>query len=245
MPHAVRVLDWAHVTGCDDERPPAACCLCGRSTFPRKTITVSSHTFPSWQDGPTSRTSSQRVSCSILCGTGSSSSLQTPASREGAAVQHVRSEHFTTRIIASDTEAPVLWSAPWRLGYDPVQPGSACGSAHQESWHHQSMAGTISRTHQTLLALYDDVKDFNQSRLNLMKKDVSCLHDWPCVGSHLDLHLLQGTALHAEGRSAARDLTDWDGWVSLPVEGNSTWFMFPRTLWSKAPKGSRSKFVPK
>ena len=40
--------------------------------------------------------------------------LADPGVAEGAAVQHVRNEHFTTRIIASDTEAPVLWDAHWR-----------------------------------------------------------------------------------------------------------------------------------
>ena len=241
VPHAVRVSNWAHVTGATTKGRSGVLSL-WKKYLSKKDDDGGLMHFPfvaGWSHASRVIPVSQLFHIfwdSVF------EFLPDHSVGEGLAVQHVRSEHSTTRIIASDTEAIVSWDAPWRTGCDRVQLGSDCGPA-QESWHHQSLVGSISRTHQTPLALYDDLKGFNQSRPNVMENDVSCLHYWPCVGSHLDLHSLQGTALHAEGRSAARDLVDWDGLVASP--GQLHVVHVPRHLVEEDTKKNQSKFVPK
>ena len=50
-----------------------------------------------------------------------------------------------------------LWSAPWWVGYQMVQPGSASGTSSQEIWHQVELKEAVSSTYRSPWAVVQDL----------------------------------------------------------------------------------------
>ena len=139
-----------------------------------------------------------------------------------------------------------FFTARWRACYDRLQPGSACGSAPQESWHkHVLKRVTDGHSIRTPDALAEDLQTIVRSRLQFLRTENPVLHDWPGSDASVDLTCLSDdAALGVKGRTCAQTLlaqSPWQTW--LDSEGTS-WFFFPRSLLKKDDAASAPK-VPK
>ena len=129
-------------------------------------------------------------------------------------------------------DAHECFTSRWRAGYDRLQPGSACGSAPQESWH-KCQLKRVTRGHraQTPADLAEDLQTLVRSRLQYLRQEDLVLDDWPGSNSQVDLSCLTGdAALAVTGRTSARTLLRDSPWQKWQDSNVNHWFLFARTL---------------
>ena len=217
--HSTKVLDWAHVTGATTEGRSGIFALL-KQHLTRKVDGAIPH-YPFVHDwvGP-SRVFPRRLFHIVWLSV--FEFLQ--SEQEHVAVQKLQKHSFEA------LEEGQLIEAGWRVADDRVQPGSASGSASQESWHGTKLAQAIEKKYQSPISFAMDLQKFVRSRIAELHNACPVIRDWPDAGKDLDLFLVHGEAeLRREGRSCALKLTESGLVREWPDSGNQ-WFLVPRTL---------------
>ena len=122
------------------------------------------------------------------------------------------------------------WSAHWRAAPDRVAPGSATGSAAQESWHGKTLKQVVSTTtpHGLTEMLQTEIVEPLLAELAEMKRRHESFQDWPGAGQQLDLSILKGRGpMTAQGRSCAASLRDWGLHQRYDDAAGNSWFLVP------------------
>ena len=134
------------------------------------------------------------------------------------------------------------WSARWRAGYDRLMPGSACGTAPQESWHRCTLKRVMKgKSMSTPADLTKHLQRIVRTQLVRLRHENRVLHDWPGPHAHVDLACLtDDVGLGVEGRTSAKTLLEQPHWYVLQDEAENHWFLFPRSLLKQDPTTTAS-----
>lgn len=117
-------------------------------------------------------------------------------------------------------------------------PGTAVGSAPQESWHGQSLKQLVtdrsSPPYDLASKLSSQVVAWEAQKIQSMKREGCKFDDWPQAGRHLDQQFLKGdVALAKQGRSSAQKLFELRQHVRWQDPAGNAWF--PRPHWRLLP----------
>ena len=138
----------------------------------------------------------------------------------------VQKQYFDKTVTAS---GEVLWDAHWRVGADRVMPGTASGSAPQESWHRHAANGQLGRHHGSVYELAADVEQkLVAAALRDVRRGDTELADWPGVGQFLDQSVLKSDPiLNKFGRTSAKSLLALNMTRRFNDELGNTWILVP------------------
>ena len=128
-----------------------------------------------------------------------------------------------------------LWDAHWRAAPDRIMPGTAVGSAPQESWHGQSLKNLVhvrgSTPYDLAVKLRSTVLAWEVEKLQTMKREGRRFEDWPQAERHLDQQVLKGdVALARQGRTSAKRIFELQQHVRWKDPADNVWFMVPSSM---------------
>ena len=93
----------------------------------------------------------------------------------GSAVDALQRQYFDWNVVGA------VWDAHWRVAPDRVMPGTAAGSAPQESWHQHSLKARLGHHYASPHALAADLSSKVVMPALRDLKRVEQLPDWPGV----------------------------------------------------------------
>ena len=114
-------------------------------------------------------------------------------------------------------------------------PGTAVGSAPQESWHGQSLKNLVhvrgSTPYDLAVKLRSTVLAWEVEKLQTMKREGRRFEDWPQAERHLDQQVLKGdVALARQGRTSAKRIFELQQHVRWKDPADNVWFMVPSSM---------------
>ena len=138
----------------------------------------------------------------------------------------MQKQYFDKTVTAS---GEVLWDAHWRVGADRVMPGTAAGSAPQESWHRHEAKEQLGRHYGSVYELAADVEQkVVAAALRDVRRGDTELADWPGVGQFLDHSVLKSDpTLSKFGRTSAQSLLALNITRRFNDELGNTWLLVP------------------
>ena len=220
-PTATRVSDWAHVLGVTTQGRTGIIGILQHSL-----TGASKQDFIAWvlQWCRISRQWPLRLFHVIWCQIFS----VLEANGQQSAAEKLKCNHFYQIVL----EGEEMWEAAWRCAPDRVMPGTAAGSAPQESWHGKTLKPHFGVTPRSPFeiahVLQEKVVKAQVRQLQALKQQGKKLEDWPGVGGFLDQHILSNDAeLKKEGRTSSQQLLNWSKHQRYVDESENVWLLVP------------------
>lgn len=220
-PTATRVSDWAHVLGVTNQGRTGIIGILQHSL-----TGASKQDFIAWvlQWCRISRQWPLRLFHVMWCQIFS----VLEANGQQSAAEKLKCNHFYQIFL----EGEEMWEAAWRCAPDRVMPGTAAGSAPQESWHGKTLkphfAVTPRSPFEIAHVLQEKVVKAQVRHLQALKQQGKKLEDWPGVGGFLDQQILSNDAeLKKEGRTSSQQLLNWNKHQRYVDESENVWLLVP------------------
>ena len=123
-----------------------------------------------------------------------------------------------------------MWTADWWCGLQRLQPGSACGTQAQESWHRHGLKKYIGKLRTTVPVFAAELDEFARHSLEQLSLGEGSLPDVPSEPYPDRFVLYDSDALTKLGRSSASQYHRCKAFVTHASSDGTAYYAMRRTL---------------